>query len=121
MNFSVTNRRCFLTTFAATMAGASTLARGQVFGGTEGESSICFFVAGVRFQPVVGGLDAGSTVKIVRSVNGTSISVRTMTGELLGYVPRRLIAYVLNDQLALLRVADYDAVPWKRFQVEIGT
>ncbi len=122
MVLSQIDRRSLLTTFAALITVFSSFARAA--SGTAGERkvSISFFVAGVRFQPaVVRGLHIGSFVQVVASDDGKSLTVRAMTGELIGYVPEGLISAVhdLKDQRAVLRMADYDAVPWKRFQVEI--
>jgi hypothetical protein len=64
----------------------------------------------------------GTQVKIARSDDGRpGFTVRATTGELIGYVPKRFLSVVhdFNGQSAVLKVADYDAVPWKRFRVEI--
>jgi hypothetical protein len=123
MDLKQTNRRTFLTTFV-TLAALPVVPRSPLVADDGGGVTISFFVAGVRFQPIITGLQVGSLVTIVRSDDeAISYVVRTTTGGLIGYVPKRLIpvAHDFKGRPARLQIADYDVVPWKRFMVAAKT
>jgi hypothetical protein len=116
--FEFLNRRGFLA-FVAALATAPFSQKSLAAAGPT--SSISFFVAGVRFQPSVRGLRAGAPLKIETETfkGAPSYAVRTVAGELLGFVPAKTVADIgdWTEFRARLLVADYDAVPWRRFRV----
>jgi len=123
MGFDITRRRTFLSTFAGAFAALS-ISPGRSFRAAATAGPIVsFFVAGVRFQSTVAGLDAGILVRLIPSEfdGKRSYMVRTMTDELIGYAPRSTVPVLhgLEDRPARLSTANYHAVPWKRFEVTI--
>ncbi len=73
----------------------------------------CFYVAGVRFNPVQNPPEWRGRL---------CFGVHTQVGERIGYVPRRYISKIadLAEREWHLCVVNPDAVAWKRYKVVIA-
>jgi len=84
----------------------------------------CFYVAGVRFNPVQNPPTVNERV-LIRSEEWRGrlcFGVHTQVGERIGYVPRRYISKIadLAEREWHLCVVNPDAVAWKRYKVVIA-
>jgi hypothetical protein len=120
MVYQSQTRRVFVSNFLGALTAPLIIPR-KVSSGTVG--AISFFVAGVRFQEAIAGLSIGTPVTVMpsRLDEALNYSVLTSTGGLIGYVPKNAVPLVrrLEGRAAYLSIANYDAVPWKRFLVTI--
>ncbi len=84
---------------------------------------LAFYVAGARFGALPTGVRVGDGVRVRREPFGAQIrlSLHTEEGSLIGYVPRELIPLIESRDLiaARLTFVDLNAVPWKRYKVEL--
>ncbi len=112
------NRRDLLKhlAFAAAVAAAGWLARGRWRGST-------FYVAGARFGDLPEHVRPGERLVLRRRRDRGRVgfALSTLDGLVLGYVPRDLAPAVehAGPLEARLAAVDLDAVPWKRYLVEL--
>jgi hypothetical protein len=86
-----------------------------------GASAIDFYVAGTRFHRMVGGLNAGVAVSLIRGLYDSSFgySIAVDGGRRIGYVPAKIVPLVeaARFQAGWLSSVDYGTGPWKTFRV----
>jgi hypothetical protein len=122
MIYDLMYRRGFLITLGS-LPLMMRFSRNATAVGDEAEVTLSFFVAGARFQPAVTGLQLGAHVSLVPDLfyEKTRYTVVTEAGQVIGYVPAKIVPLVHGTEIrsSRLSVVDYDAVPWKRFRVAI--
>ena len=85
----------------------------------------CFYVAGVRFNPVQNFPTVNERVLILPEEwrGRLCFGVHTQNGERIGYVPRRYISKIaeIAQREWYLCAVNADAVAWKRYKVVIAS